>query len=260
MLFSSWIFVIFFVVTFAVFLALRPTRLWVLWLLVASYFFYGWMNPLYLVLIGYSTLLNYGISRVMPQSPRKKWWLALSVLNGIFLLGFFKYGAFIVDNLNYLFDSFNILVTLHKPGKLFPVGISFYTFIILGYMIDLYRGKFPPEKNIIHFATFVSFFPYLLAGPIERAQNLLPQLKTAPKITAENITEGFSLFIVGAVQKNRSGGFPRPLCEQGFRRSRPLSGAAVAYCHLRVRLADILRFQRVYRHGARVRKKCSDSI
>ncbi|MFA6472593.1 MAG: MBOAT family protein, partial [Candidatus Latescibacterota bacterium] len=201
MLFSSWIFVIFFVVTFAVFLALRPTRFWVLWLLVASYFFYGWMNPLYLVLIGYSTLLNYGISRVMPLSPRKKWWLALSVINGIFLLGFFKYGAFIVDNLNYLFDSFNILITLHKPGKLFPVGISFYTFIILGYMIDLYRGKFPPEKNIIHFATFVSFFPYLLAGPIERAQNLLPQLKTAPKVTAENITEGFSLFIVGLFKK-----------------------------------------------------------
>lgn len=201
MLFNSWIFVIFYVVAFAVFLALRPTRFWVLWLLAASYFFYGWMNPLYLILIGYSTLLNYGISRVMPQSPRKKWWLALSVLNGIFLLSFFKYGVFIVQNLNAFFDYFNLIFTLHKPGKMFPVGISFYTFIILGYMIDLYRGKFPPEKNIIRFATFVSFFPYLLAGPIERAQNLLPQLKTAPKVTAENITEGFSLFIVGLFKK-----------------------------------------------------------
>jgi alginate O-acetyltransferase complex protein AlgI len=201
MLFNSWLFLVFYVVAFAVFLALRPTRFWVLWLLTASYFFYGWMNPLYLILIGYSTLLNYGISRAMPQSPRKKWWLALSVLNGIFLLSFFKYGAFIVQNLNALSDYLNLIFTFHKPGKLFPVGISFYTFIILGYMVDLYRGKFPPEKNIIRFATFVSFFPYLLAGPIERAQNMLPQLKTTPKVTAENITEGFSLFIVGLFKK-----------------------------------------------------------
>ncbi len=201
MLFSSWIFLVFFVATFAVYMALRPTRFWLLWLLAASYFFYGWMNPLYVALIGYATILNYFISRVMVNSSRKKWWIALSVINGILMLGFFKYSGFIVDNLNILFDQWNIALTLKKPGMLLPVGISFYTFLILGYMIDLYRGTIQVEKNFIRFATFVSFFPYLLAGPIERAKNMLPQLRTAPKVTMADFTEGLSLFVVGLFKK-----------------------------------------------------------
>lgn len=201
MLFNSWLFVVFFAAVFGVYLALRPTRFWLVWLLAASYFFYGWMSPLYVTLIAYATLLNYGISRVMVNSPRKKWWLALSILNGLLMLGFFKYGGFVAENLTWLFARWNIAVTLEKPGQLLPVGISFYTFVMLGYMIDLYRGTIPAEKNIIRFATFVSFFPYLLAGPIERAKNMIPQLTTAPAITAQNITEGFSLFIVGLFKK-----------------------------------------------------------
>jgi D-alanyl-lipoteichoic acid acyltransferase DltB (MBOAT superfamily) len=201
MLFNSWLYLVFFVSVFAVYLALRPTRFWVVWLCAASYFFYGWMSPLYLVPIGYATLVNYGINFVMPASPRKKWWLALSIVNGILLLGFIKYGAFFAENLNWLTDQWGIHVTLTKPKLLLPVGISFYTFLILGYMIDIYRGKVPPERNFLRFATFASFFPYLLAGPIERAQNILPQLKTAPKLSVENITEGFSLFVVGLFKK-----------------------------------------------------------
>lgn len=201
MLFNSWLYLVFFVSVFAVYLALRPTRFWVVWLCAASYFFYGWMSPLYLVPIGYATLVNYGISFVMPASSHKKWWLALSIVNGILLLGFIKYGAFFADNLNWLTDQWGIHVTLTKPKLLLPVGISFYTFLILGYMIDIYRGKVPPERNFLRFATFASFFPYLLAGPIERAQNILPQLKTAPELSVANITEGFSLFVVGLFKK-----------------------------------------------------------
>ncbi len=201
MLFNSWLFVVFFAVAFGGYLILRKTPLWQLWLLAASYFFYGWMSPLYVALIGYSTVLNYGISRVMPGSPRKKWWMALSVLNGVLLLGFFKYGGFVVDNVNAMFSRTAIDMTLEKPGLLLPVGISFYTFIIIGYMVDVYRGTVPVEKNFIRFALFSSFFPYLLAGPIERAKNMLPQLRTAPSLRGADISEGFSLFVVGLFKK-----------------------------------------------------------
>jgi len=92
-------------------------------------------------------------------------------------------------------------LSVPEPGYLFPVGLSFYTFIATGYIVDVYRGNIAAEKNVIHFATFISFFPYLLAGPIERARNILPQLNNVPKITIENISEGLSLFIVGMFKK-----------------------------------------------------------
>ncbi len=201
MLFNSWLFVVFFAAVFAVYWALRPARFRVVWLFIASYAFYGWMSPIYPILIGYSTLVSYFIGFVLPSSPRKKWWLALSVANGLLLLGFFKYGAFFAENLNWLVDQWGIHLTIPKPKGLLPVGISFYTFLIIGYMVDIYRGKVPAERNFFRFATFVSFFPYLLAGPIERAQNMLPQLKNAPKFSSADFTEGFSLFIVGLFKK-----------------------------------------------------------
>jgi alginate O-acetyltransferase complex protein AlgI len=201
MLFNSWLFLVYFAAVFAVYLALRSTRLGVVWLFAASYFFYGWMNPHYLVMIGYTTVASYCIALVMPSSPRKKWWLALAVANALLVLGFFKYGAFFAENFNWLSVHLGIGLTVPKPKNLLPVGISFYTFLIIGYMIDLYRGKVPPERNFFRFATFVSFFPYLLSGPIERAQNMLPQLKTAPKITLADLSEGFSLFVVGLFKK-----------------------------------------------------------
>ncbi|MHB9031362.1 MAG: MBOAT family O-acyltransferase [Candidatus Latescibacterota bacterium] len=201
MLFNSWLFVVFFAVAFGGYLLLRKTPLWSVWLLAASYFFYGYMNLLYIALIGYSTVLNYILSRVMANSSRKKLWITLSVLNGILLLGFFKYSGFFVDNANLLFSRMALDMTLEKPGLLLPVGISFYTFLILGYMVDVYRGTIPVEKNFIRFALFSSFFPYLLAGPIERAKNMLPQLKSAPDMNMQNLTEGFSLFVVGLFKK-----------------------------------------------------------
>jgi D-alanyl-lipoteichoic acid acyltransferase DltB (MBOAT superfamily) len=201
MLFNSWIFVVFFVGVLTIYYAIRPTKLRVGWLLAASYFFYGWLNPFYLVLLAYATLFSYGITFLMMRSSHRKWWLALGVGNGLVLLGFFKYGIFVVDNLNWLFVRWGMNLTLRKPGVLFPVGISFYTLLIIGYMVDVYRGKIPSEKNIIRYASFTSFFPYLLSGPIERAQNMLPQLSAAPRFSVTNITEGLSLFVVGLFKK-----------------------------------------------------------
>lgn len=201
MLFNSWIFLIFFITTIAVFFALKRTKFWLVWILLASYFFYGWLNPLYVVLIAYTTLVNYFAGRKIESSVRKKTWLIIAIINNVFILGIFKYAAFAAENLNVLLHIVNPSLTIPEPGHLLPIGLSFYTFIATGYIIDCYRGTVSAERNIIRFAAFVSFFPYLLAGPIERAKNILPQFMSAPKFEKEHITEGLSLFVVGLFKK-----------------------------------------------------------
>jgi len=201
MLFNSWVYVVFFIITFTVFLTLKRSRFWLLWLVIASYFFYGCLNPLYLILIAYTTTVNYSAGLLIGKTSRKKIWLVTAIINNIIILGIFKYAVFFTENLNVLLHLFNPDLTIPKPGYLFPVGLSFYTFIATGYIIDVYRGTSPAERNIVRFAAFVSFFPYLLAGPIERARNILPQFKAAPKFYKENISEGLSLFVVGMFKK-----------------------------------------------------------
>ena len=100
MLFHTWPFLIFFLIVYAVYLPLRKTRYWLHWLLVASYVFYGWWNPLYLLLVVYSTALDYFVVIAMERGRRKKLWLWISLLNNLFLLGFFKYGGFVTENIN----------------------------------------------------------------------------------------------------------------------------------------------------------------
>lgn len=201
MLFHSWHFAIFFIIAYSIYLPLRKTRFYVHWLLVASYVFYAWWNPLYLLIIGYSTAVNYFAVVLMEKSRRKKLWLVIGVVNSLALLSFFKYGIFAAKNLNALFSLLSLPVSISEPDILFPVGISFYTFQAISYTIDFYRGKVEREKSFVRFAAFVSLFPRLLAGPIERAGNILPQLAEKPKISRENISDGFSLFIVGIFKK-----------------------------------------------------------
>lgn len=201
MLFHSWHFVIFFVIVYLVYLPLKKTRFYLHWLLAASYFFYGWWNPLYLILIFYSTAINYYAVTLMQKSQKKKFWLAIGIANSLGVLGFFKYGAFVTDNLNALFSMLKVPFTIGIPGILLPVGISFYTFQTMSYTIDFYRGNIKKEPSFIRFATFVSLFPQLVAGPIERADNLLPQLTEKPEIFKENITDGLSMFFVGFFKK-----------------------------------------------------------
>jgi D-alanyl-lipoteichoic acid acyltransferase DltB (MBOAT superfamily) len=201
MLFHSWYFLIFFIIVYSVYLPLRGTRFYLYWLLVASYFFYGWWNPLYLILIAYSTATNYFAVVLMQRSQRKKVWLIVSIVNSLVVLCFFKYGVFITTNLNILFSSLGLSYAIPKPGALLPVGISFYTFHAMSYTIDYYRGYIKKEPSFVRFATFISFFPQLVAGPILRASDMLPQLTGKPEIRKENITDGLSLFIVGLFKK-----------------------------------------------------------
>ncbi|MEJ2705473.1 MAG: hypothetical protein P8Z79_23780, partial [Sedimentisphaerales bacterium] len=194
MLFHTWAFALFFVIVYPIYLALKGTRFRIPWLLAASYFFYGWVNPLYLILIFYSSLLDYLVAARMEKSQRRKMWLSVSIINNIGLLSFFKYGGFVADNINGLLSWLNIPYAIPMPGMLLPVGISFYVFQSMSYTIDFYRGNVARERSFIRYAAFVSLFPRLLAGPIERAKNLLPQLDMVPKFSSQDITDGLSLF------------------------------------------------------------------
>ena len=201
MLFHTWPFALFFIIVYPAYLALKDTRLRLPWLLAASYFFYACFNPLYLILISYSTLLDYIVVMKMSKSARRKMWLSISIVNNLGLLGFFKYGGFVTDNLNLLLSSLGIPYALPAPGIILPVGISFYIFQSMSYTIDYYRGNIERETSLIRYATFVSLFPRLVAGPIERAKNLLPQMQKPPKVSIQDITDGLSLFVVGFFKK-----------------------------------------------------------
>jgi D-alanyl-lipoteichoic acid acyltransferase DltB (MBOAT superfamily) len=171
------------------------------WLLLASYAFYAWLNPLYLPLVGYATAITYFAAWLMEKAGRRKLWLILSLVNSLGLLGFFKYAGFATDNLNALLGHMGASYRIPAPGILLPIGISFFTFRTVSYIIDYYRGQVPRERSLIRFAAYVAFFPQLLMGPIERSTNLLPQLSGAPKITRQDIADGLSLFIVGLFKK-----------------------------------------------------------
>jgi alginate O-acetyltransferase complex protein AlgI len=226
MLFHTWIFLAFFLVVYPVYLLVKGTRLKLPWLLAASYVFYGWWNPVYLLLILWATTIDYLAVVAMDKTPWKKPWLALSIANNLSLLGFFKYGGFVVANLNALAEWLRLPFMLSGPdvsflsdavntvlnwlslkyavpefNYLLPVGISFYVFQSMSYTIDYYRGKIGRERSFIRYATFVSLFPQLVAGPIERASSLLPQLYGSPRITRQDVSDGLSLFVVGLFKK-----------------------------------------------------------
>ena len=277
MLFHTWPFFLFLLVVVPGFVLLRKTRLWIPWLLLASYVFYGWWNPYYLLLVGYSTALDFILVALMDHCPRDQpraslrarlahlhthdkvlkyafiasslgtlgflgmavaglptlrptmavltlifalmavgaffasrlVWLGVSIVNNLAILLFFKYAQFLVENCNALLARLHVTATLPDPATLMPfgaayvlpVGISFFTFQSLSYSIDFYRGRVHRERNFIRFAAFVSFFPQLMAGPIERASHLLPQFFAFPKITTRDVTDGLSLFLVGLFKK-----------------------------------------------------------
>jgi alginate O-acetyltransferase complex protein AlgI len=201
MLFHTWEFFVFFAIVYAGYLCLRKTPYYLHWLLVASYVFYGWWNVLFLFLIAYSTTLDYCAVILMDRRGRKKRWLAMSVVNNLFLLGFFKYAGFITANFNALLELLNVPLAAPEPDITLPVGISFFIFQSMSYTIDFYRGDIEREPSFFRFAAFVSLFPQLVAGPIERARNLLPQLTGTPTIRKQDITDGMSLFVVGLFKK-----------------------------------------------------------
>ena len=215
MSFCSVDFLVFFpIVALAYFLIPANTKcnMRSIWLLITSYYFYMSWNPKYAVLILGSTCITYfcGVlidkisnnnqSKEM-QKNKKNLCLALSFIINLSILVFFKYGNFILNNFFEVCSRLNIKYTPRTIDFLLPVGISFYTFQALGYTVDVYRGDIKAEKNFIQYALFVSFFPQLVAGPIERSGNLIHQLREEHKFDLLNIREGLLIMLWGFFMK-----------------------------------------------------------
>lgn len=174
-------------------------------ILISSYFFYGWWDYRFLSLIFLSTVVDYfiGLSIVNQDSKRKKKQILLcSIIFNLSLLGLFKYYNFFVDSWVQLFSSVGYEIKSDWTlNIILPVGISFYTFQTMSYTIDIYKKKLEPTKNFIAFASFVSFFPQLVAGPIERATNLLPQILRKRDFDYEQGVQGIRLIVWGMFKK-----------------------------------------------------------
>ncbi|MCR5234620.1 MAG: MBOAT family protein [Lachnospiraceae bacterium] len=199
MLFNSIEFLIFFPVTVTVYF-LIPDRIKYIWLLAASYFFYMQWNPAYVFLLLTSTVVTYSGALILEKSDddkKRKLCLFIAILINLTILGYFKYSGLIM---HYLYRGFSLAGIPFKPWDrdiLLPVGISFFTLQALGYLIDVYRRDIYAERNILKYALFISFFPQLVAGPIERSKNLLKQLATPHRFSYENLRRGLLVMLYG---------------------------------------------------------------
>lgn len=201
MLFNSVPFLIFFAVVTTLFFAV-PQKVKKYVLLAASYVFYMWWNPQLILLILFTTLVSYGACLLMARYPdRKKAFLALAAVAIFAVLFFFKYYNFAAGGVAALLHAVTGRPFSFELNILLPVGISFYTFQTFAYVADVYRGKIEAEKNIVYYALFISFFPQLLAGPIERPGDLLPQLKAEHRFDAGNAVAGARMMVIGFFEK-----------------------------------------------------------
>jgi alginate O-acetyltransferase complex protein AlgI len=229
MLFNSTLFLQFFAAFLLFYYIVRnDLRARNLLLIAASYVFYGAWNWRFLFLLIFSSFLDFFVGRAlqrMADQPRRKALLTVSIVCNLTILGFFKYFDFFVGSMADLMNVFGIHFERHTLGILLPVGISFYTFQSMSYAIDVYRRKIAATGNIIQFFAYVSFFPQLVAGPIERAGHMLPQFSTTRKITASMIREGLWLAIWGMFKKVVIADNLAPLSDLAFRHSAP--GAAI---------------------------------
>ena len=201
MLFNSLTFLVFFPCVFLLCYIL-PFRFRKYFLLAASYYFYMCWKPEFIVLILFSTVVDYCCGLGMARRPeRKKLLLAVSLTMNLGLLFFFKYLNFFGETLTALCRAISIPFSAPALNIILPVGISFYTFQTLSYTLDIYKGKLEPERDFVTFALFVSFFPQLVAGPIEKASNLLPQLKVEHPFDYKSVTWGAKRMVWGFFKK-----------------------------------------------------------
>ncbi len=213
----------------------------------------------------------------MSKSRHKLPWLLASVVNDVGMLCLFKYAGawkplaaiagqlshFIAGSMNYclagglngLLPRWDVSWTIADPGAILPIGMSFYIFQSLTYSIGHYRGEVDCERNFLRFAAFVAMFPQLLSGPIERAENLLPQLRQAPAITREDVADGLSLFVIGLFKKVILADYLALYVDKVYASPGQFQASALHPGNLRLRLADLLRLQRLHRHGPRRRPR-----
>jgi len=206
MLFNSIDFAIFLPIVFALYWLLKNFNLKIQNLLIvaASYLFYGWWDWRFLSLILFSTIVDYTVGVYLSKTShvgKRKVLLWTSILINLGFLGFFKYYNFFLDNFIDAFSLFGAKLEVGSLQVILPVGISFYTFQTLSYTIDVYRKTLKPTKDFIAFAAFVSFFPQLVAGPIERASNLLPQFYKKREFNHSKAVDGLRQILWGLFKK-----------------------------------------------------------
>jgi alginate O-acetyltransferase complex protein AlgI len=203
MVFNSLHFVWFFIVVYAVYRLLRHrAQNWLL--LVASYYFYAAWDWRFLGLLIGSTLVDFTCARLMEASPSaagRRTLLVVSLTFNLTLLGFFKYFNFFAENLHAVFGSLGWQLDFVTVRVLLPVGISFYTFVTMSYVIDVYRREIAATRDLLDFAVFVAYFPHLVAGPILRASRLLPQIDAPRRVTRDQMRDGAWLIAWGYFQK-----------------------------------------------------------
>ena len=218
MLFNSWEFLIFFPIVVLIYFVI-PKKVKHIWLLVSSCYFYMCWNPKYILLIGFSIVATYlsgilldkasrlektGILDQKAALRRKKWVVAACFLVNLLILATFKYADFILQNFNAALRFLHLPSVKERFSFVLPVGISFYTFQALSYTMDVYRGEIDAEKDFTKYALFVSFFPQLVAGPIERSRNLLKDIRDIPQKKLwdyDRITSGLTTMLYGMFLK-----------------------------------------------------------
>jgi len=204
MLFNSLTFVVFYVVVTTLYWSFRGWELRKNLLVVASYIFYGAWNPPFAALLFSTTAMDFWLGRQIAKAQNqsgKKRWLVASVCMNLSMLGFFKYGNFLLQNFQWLVARVGIIYQPPHLDILLPVGISFYTFHSLSYTLDIYRGVLQPTRSLRDFILAVSFFPQLVAGPIVRAGDFLPQLAHPPRLKANQFLWGLALMTLGLFEK-----------------------------------------------------------
>lgn len=202
MLFNSLQFVLFFIIVTSLFY-LIPNRFRWLLLLIASCYFYMAFVPVYILILGFTIIVDYfaGIFIEKSAGKKRKALLILSLVVNIGILGFFKYYNFVNESINSLFSYWTPESPLPYLDILLPIGLSFHTFQAMSYTIEVYRGNQPAERKFGIYALYVMFYPQLVAGPIERPQQLLPQLKAKHQFNAAGVSAGLHLMLIGFVKK-----------------------------------------------------------
>lgn len=226
MVFNSYTFIAFFIVMLVLHHLPFTWRTKKINLLLASYVFYAAWNPPFILLLWLSTVVDFFVGRalyVQENKHKKRLLLVISLIGNLGMLCFFKYGAFLLDNFVTVVNSLGIDFHPAKPNIILPAGISFYTFTTLCYTIDMYHRKSQPVKSLLDFSLFVTFFPHLVAGPIVRPHQLVPQFETPRKATRQQLMQGLFLLSLGLSMKvvmadtllastaNTVFGFPRSL-------------------------------------------------
>lgn len=218
MIFNSLAFAIFLPIVLALYYVL-PFKGQNRMLLLASLFFYAWWDWRFLGLLALTILIDFYASHAVHRAKthkRKKQWMLLSVITNVTVLVIFKYSNFFVQSFAVGLSNLGFVVHAPTLALVLPIGISFYTFMSMAYVIDVYRGQLTPTPHLFDFALFVCYFPHLVAGPILRAPQLLPQLTHERRIKLEQIRDGISLIVIGYVRKVVIADIIAPLVSEAF--------------------------------------------